>query len=65
MPIIPALRRLNQETHEFKATLGYIVRLLSNTHTHTQTHTYFGKKEPMSLVKVGKCHNGNYNYFPL
>jgi hypothetical protein len=26
MPIIPALRRLRQENHEFEARLGYIVK---------------------------------------
>jgi hypothetical protein len=27
MPVIPALRKLTRENHQFKATLGYIVRL--------------------------------------
>jgi hypothetical protein len=26
MPVIPALRRLRQEDHEFKTSLGYIAR---------------------------------------
>jgi hypothetical protein len=39
MPVIPVLRRLKQETHEFEATLGYIVRscLKKNNQTNKQT----------------------------
>jgi hypothetical protein len=29
MPVIPALRRLRQENHEFKASLGYSSEILS------------------------------------
>jgi hypothetical protein len=29
MPIIPALGRLRQKLHEFKAKMGYIVRLFN------------------------------------
>jgi hypothetical protein len=33
MPIIPALKRLRQENHEFKASLGYTARFVSKTKT--------------------------------
>jgi hypothetical protein len=31
MPIIPALERLRQEDHEFKASLGYTAKLSQKT----------------------------------
>jgi hypothetical protein len=38
MPVIPALRRLRQEDHEFKAILSYVVRPWLN---QTKENFYF------------------------
>jgi hypothetical protein len=51
VPLIPALRRLRQEDHEDKATLGYVVRPCHKQHPEQQKTTTYNKntkKETMS-----------------
>jgi hypothetical protein len=38
MPVIPRLRRLRQEDHEFKANLGYIVTTCSERKRKKKNH---------------------------
>jgi hypothetical protein len=52
MSIIPALRKLKQKDLEFKASLGYIVKLRP---THTTYQDPDQKQTDRGVVQMGEC----------
>lgn len=55
-PIIPALRKLRQEGHEFKTNLGYMVKLL-------QPKKYLAYRPRVKTIPVATDSNPDHSFF--